>query len=109
MKFRAIFFTLILAAVSAVASGTEVDIYNSRNPFEFVKIKAAKKVHKAPKEKKAEIKVDLIMIKGSEKLAVIGEKSYRVGELFEGSPIISITLDYVELSSPSGNKRLYLR
>lgn len=109
MNFRAALFALSLAAVSAVVSGTEVDIYNERNPFEFVKKKAVKKVLGVPIEKKAETRVDLIMIKGSEKLAVIGEKSYRVGDMFEGNSIISITLDYVELSSENGDKRLYLK
>jgi len=114
MNLRPALFALSLAAVSVVVSGTEVsgtevDIYNARNPFEFVKKKAVKKVLGVTIEKKAETRVDLIMIKGSEKLAVIGEKSYRVGDMFKGSSIISITLDYVELSSENGDKRLYLK
>ncbi len=114
MNFRAALFALSLAAISTViasaeVSGTKVDIYNTRNPFEFVKKKAVNKVPRGPIKKKAKTRVDLIMIKGSEKLAVIGDKSYRVGDMCEGMSIISITLDYVELSSENGNKRLYLK
>ncbi|MFQ5431382.1 MAG: hypothetical protein ACE5EN_02600 [Nitrospinota bacterium] len=109
MNFRAALFVLSLVAISTVGSGTEVDIYNVRNPFEFAKKKAVIRVRRVPKEKKAETTVDLIMIKGSDKLAVINDKSYRIGDVFEGYPIISITLDYVELSSENGKKRLYLK
>jgi len=119
VNFPATLFALYLVAIPAAVSGTavtveavsgtEVDIYDARNPFEFVKKQTVKKVRRIPKEKKVETKVDLIMLKGSEKLAVIGEKSFRVGDMFEGYSIISITLDYVELSSKNGNKRLYLK
>ena len=119
MKQRITLFVLLLAIISVAASGTgalgtnasgtDVDIYNTRNPFEFVKKKAVKKVRKIPKAKKVETKVDLIMLKDNENMAVIGEKIYRVGDLFEGNIIISITLEYVELSTSDGMKRLYLK
>ena len=114
MNYRAAIFALSFAAILAVVSGsevsgTEVDMNNARNPFKFVKKKAVKKVQRIPKGRKAKTRVDLIMIKGAEKLAVIGDKSYRVGDIFDGKPITSITLDYVELFSKNGNKRLYLK
>ena len=106
MNRLAVIALLCLLAASTAAYGIEIELHNSRNPFEFVKKKAIKQVRKI---KKVEVKVDLIMIKGSEKVAIIGDDSYRVGDSFSGNTITSITLNYIELSTQAGPKRLYLK
>ena len=109
MNRLSIIALLSLLAASTAAYGTNIDIHNSRNPFEFIKKKTPKPVRKVKKVQKVEVKVDLIMIKGSEKVAIIADDSYRVGDSFAGNTITSITLSYVELSTTAGPKRLYLR
>lgn len=109
MNRLAVIGLLCLLATSTAAYGAEIALHNSRNPFEFVEKKAVKSVRKVRKVQKVEIKVDLIMIKGSKKVAIIGGDSYGVGDSFSGNTITSITLDYVELSTTTGPKRLYLK
>lgn len=106
MNLRAAFFIAFLLAASGIGYGTEIELSNTRNPFEFGKKKVLKKVRK---QKKAEVKVDLIMIKGKVKIAIIGDKSYKVGDIIEGNRIISISLNHVELATQTGTKRLYLK
>lgn len=110
-RFAVIGLLCLLAAPTA-AYGTKIEVDNNRNPFEFKKDKTRKPVRKAikvQKVEKVEVKVDLIMIKGSKKVAIIGDHSYRVGDSFNGNTITSITLNYVELSTQAGPKRLFLK
>ncbi|GMT41599.1 MAG: hypothetical protein IEMM0002_0010 [bacterium] len=102
-----IFLVLSLSAgVSNSSYGTEIDLSKLRNPFEFGKARPAVKKRKMQKKKKI---AGMIIIKGDQTVAMINGKTYRVGDTFDGSQIISISLEFLELSSEISEKRIYLK
>jgi len=92
-KFILCLFILLVSATTAYTSET-------RNPFEY-----GKEVHK---NVKAGNSLEVILISGVEKVAVIGGKEYYVGDRLGTYKVMTINIDYVEIASSEKTKRLYL-
>lgn len=79
---------------------TSADSFQARNPFEFGK-KVQKKIEKGDS-------LEVILISGEEKLAVIGGREYTVGDKIGNYMVMTIDIDFVEIASNAKTKRLYL-
>lgn len=51
---------------------------------------------------KATPKLTAIMLRGTEKSALIGERYYRQGDVFQGKRIVQIEFDHIQLKTENG-------
>jgi MSHA biogenesis protein MshK len=100
MKHIGIAYPSAICLTVLLLSATAVCPSETRNPFEYGK--------KVQKKIKAGDSLEVILISGEEKIAVIGGKEYSVGDKLGEFMVMTIDIDYVEIASSAKTKRLYL-
>jgi len=100
MKYICFHTKLILCLFILSVLATTAYTSDTRNPFEY-----GKEVHKKVKRGNS---LEVILISGEEKVAVIGGREYYVGDRLGTFKVMAINIDYVEIASSVKTKRLYL-
>jgi hypothetical protein len=94
-RYQAALCAALLLLFASASNASEI-----RNPFEYGKKPIKKRVSRDS--------LEVIMISGNRKIAVIGGKEYSVGDMIGEFMLMTVDIDYVEIASSAKTKRLYL-
>ncbi len=101
---KAILGLLLLSFLPGAGFGTELELSNLRNPFDFGGENATRgSVRHQPASR-----LGMVVDMGDNLVAYIDTAPHRVGDVIDGARITEITLKYVVLASPKKTWRMYV-
>ncbi len=95
---------LLLALLPGSGFGTELELSNLRNPFEF----GGGNSERGTLRTKPVSRLGMVVESGGNRVAYIDNTPHKVGDVVDGARITDITLQYVVLVSTQKTWRLYV-